>query len=423
MRKALAISVALLLSASLAFASGEQEQEEEGGPQEITFWTISLEATFSDYIEGLIDEFEEMHDDVTVEWVDVPIGDMETRITTAAASGDMPDVVNLNPEFAQQLAEYGVLADMNEYASDVKDDFYSGTWEASELDGVAFGLPWYITASVMFYNEELFEEAGLPVESPETFEEALETARTIHEETGAYGYMTILSEQFIMEELEKMGIRLFNEDYTEAQFATDEVLEMVDTYAGLIEDGVMPQDALTEGAGEAIQLYSSGELAMFQGGTSQAGMIEENSESVYDVTGVGPQPISEGGKSNIAVMNVGVAEESQYRDTAIEFAKFVTNFDNQLAFAEEAGTIIPPNRGATDESFFQADGSDDANTQARVESAEQIPDGEVIFRPVSNWGEIRDAFIEAFGQAVAGDGDPEELLEEAEEIANGYLEE
>lgn len=419
MKEALSLSVILLLSASLVFAGGAQEEPE--GPEEITFWTISLSPWFDDYIEDLIDDFEDMHGNVTVDWVDVPFGDIETRVTTAAASGDMPDVVNLNPEFAQQLAEFGVLADMNEHAADVKDDYYTGTWEASELDGVAFGLPWYITASVMYYNQELFDEAGLPVESPETYEQALEAARTVHEETGAYGYMTILSEQFIMEELEKMGIRLFNADYTEAQFATDEVLSMVDVYAGLIEDGIMPQDALTEGTGEAIQLYSSGELAMFQGGTTHARMIEDNSEPVYNVTGVGPQPISEGGKSNIAVMNIGVAEDSAHRDTAVEFAKFITNLDNQLAFAEESGTIIPSNRGATDDPFFQADGSDDANTLARVESALQIPEGEVIFRPISNWGEIRDAFIEAFGQAVAGDGDPETLLQNAEETANRHL--
>ncbi len=419
MKKALAISVVLLLSASFVFAGGAQEEPE--GPEEITFWTIQLSPTFDDYIENLIADFEDMHGDVTVDWVDVPFGDIETRITTAAASGDMPDVVNLNPEFAQQLAEFGVLVDMNEHAADVKDDFYPGTWEASELDGVAFGLPWYITASVMFYNQELFEEAGVPVESPRTFEEAIEVARTVHEETGAYGYMTILSEQFIMEELEKMGIRLFNEDYTEARFASDEVLEMVDVYAELIEDGVMPRDALTEGTGEAIQLYSAGELAMFQGGTTHARMIEDNSEAVYNVTGVGPQPLSEGGKSNIAVMNIGVAEDSAHRETALEFAEFVTNLENQLAFAEEAGTVIPPNRGATDDPFFQADGTDDANTLARVESAGQIPEGEVIFRPLSNWAEIRDTFIEAFGQAVAGDGDPEELLQLAEETANRHL--
>ncbi len=419
MKKALALSSVFLLSASLVFAGGAQEEPD--GPEEITFWTIQLSPDFDDYIENLIADFEDQHGDVTIDWVDVPFGDIETRITTAAASGDMPDVVNLNPEYAQQLAEFGVLADMNEYAADVKDDFYPGTWEASELDGVAFGLPWYITASIMFYNEELFEEAGLPVESPETFEDALEVARTVHEETGAYGYMTILSEQFIMEELEKMGIRLFNEDYSEARFASDEVLEMVDVYASLIDDGVMPRDSLTEGTGEAIQLYSSGELAMFQGGTTHSRMIEDNSQEIYEATGVGPQPISEGGKSNMAVMNIGVAEDSPHRDTAIEFAKFVTNMENQMAFAEESGTTIPPNRGATDDAFFQASDDDSANTLARVESALQIPEGEIIFRPISNWGEIRDAFIEAFGQAVAGDGDPETLLQDAEDTANNYL--
>lgn len=421
MKKVLTALLVLFLAGTLAFAGGSAEQEEPEGPQEITFWTIQLSPTFDDYIEGLIEDFESRHDDVTVEWVDVPFGDIETRVTTAAASGDMPDVVNLNPEYAQQLAEFDVMVDMNEAAEDVRDDYYDGTWDASVLDGTAFGLPWYVTTSIMFYNQEIFDEAGLPNESPETFEEAIEAARTITEETGTYGYMTILSEQFVMEELEKMGIRLFNDDYSEARFASDEVIEMAGIYSDLIDEGVMPSDALTEGTGTAIQLYSAGELAMFQGGTSHARMIEENSQEVYDVTGVGPQPLGEGGRSNIAVMNVGVAQDSDYVDTAVEFAKFVTNSDNQVTFAEEAGTIVPSTVGTTDEEFFQASDDASAGELARAESADQVPEGSIIFPPMENWSEIRDIFLESFSRSVAGEGDPEELMQEAEQEANSLL--
>jgi putative chitobiose transport system substrate-binding protein len=39
-----------------------------------------------------------------VRWVDIPWADMQSKILTAVAAGTAPDVVNLNPDFAAQLA-------------------------------------------------------------------------------------------------------------------------------------------------------------------------------------------------------------------------------------------------------------------------------------------------------------------------------
>ncbi len=430
------LSFALLIAAIAvvgAFATGTQEgtgsgtsAEQSGSEQqEITFWTMSLSPAFDDYINGVIDDFESQNPNVSVKWVDVPWGDMETKILTAAASDSMPDVVNLNLPFSQKLAQNDLLVDMEQAAADAKSQYFEGTWNASTYGDVVFGVPWYITTNMIYYNEALFEEAGIdPDDPPDNFEELREYARAIKGETGAYGYMTFFNDQFIMEELERMGIRLFNSDFTKARFNTQAVRDAVAYYRSMLEEGLIPSQTLTSksGTGEAIQLYSSGELAMFFGGTSHARMIRENSEAVYENTGVGPQIVGNDGKRNIAVMNIAVPKSTSAQDAAIDFATFITNNENQVAFAEEAGSIVPSTRKALDDPFFsESDGT--ASTEARIMSAQEVADGSVIFPPIQNWPEIRDAFINAFQRAVAGEGEPAELLARAEREANELLSE
>ena len=416
-------AVLLLSVAAVLPLSAGGGNEEATGDQEITFWTMSLSPRFDPYINSVIQQFEADTPGVTVNWVDVPWGDMETRVLTAAASDSLPDVINLNLPFSQQLAQNDLLVNMAVAAADVRDDYFDGTWAASTYGDVVFALPWYITTNMIFYNRALFEAAGLdPDTPPETFDQLLQYARRIRSATGAYGYMTFFNDQFIMEELERKGVRLFNADFTEARFASADVLEAVEFYRTMLDEGLIPAETLTSqsGTGEAIQLFSAGELAMFFGGTSHARMIQENSQEVYANTAVGPQIIGSGGRRNIAVMNVAVPEASGAREAAIAFATFLTNNENQVVFAEDAGAIVPSTRGALDEPFFsQSDGT--AATAARIMSAQEVAQGTVIFPPIQNWPEVRDAFITAFARAVAGDGDPADLLTEAQTTANGLL--
>jgi hypothetical protein len=52
--------------------------------------------------------------------------------------------------------------------------------------------------------------------------------------------MPILSNQAAMEEMEQAGIRLFNDDFTKAQFSNREVISIVKIYKDMIERNVIP---------------------------------------------------------------------------------------------------------------------------------------------------------------------------------------
>ncbi len=419
----LVVAISILVTTGL-FAQGSNETT-SNQKKTVTFWTMSLSPSFDDYLNGVIEEFETQNTNVEINWIDVPWGDTETRVLTAATSNTLPDVINLNLPFSQKLAQNDLLVNMNEKASDVKDDYFEGCWEASTYNGKVFALPWYITSNMVYYNKALFEQAGLdPNTYPTTFDELYSYAKQIHDKTGAYGYMTFFQDQFIMEELERMGIRLFNENFSKAQFNTPQVIAAANYYKKMLDEKLIPSETITSksGTGEAIQLYSTGELAMFFGGTSHARMIKDNSQEIYNETGVAPQIIGENGKSNIAVMNIVVPKSSKVLDEALAFSKFLTNNTNQVKFAKAAGAIVPSTKDSLKDDFFSVS-DNTAATEARIMSAKEVSRGTMIFPPMQNWTEIRDAFIEAFAKAATGNGDASQLLQAAQDKANSFLSE
>ena len=88
--------------------------DQQSGQQEVEFWTMQLQPKFTDYFDQLIADFEAANPDVDVVWVDVPWADMQSKILTAVSAGTAPDVVNLNPDFASQLASRNAWLHLDE---------------------------------------------------------------------------------------------------------------------------------------------------------------------------------------------------------------------------------------------------------------------------------------------------------------------
>src|SRR5690625_2665303 len=111
MKKSLIGLLAILLVALLSACSDAEGSSD--GKKEIVFNTMELSPTFDDYINGMIESFEEENPDVKVVWEDVPASNIEQKTLTEASSGNMSDVVNLNPRFTKRLAGEGALLNMD----------------------------------------------------------------------------------------------------------------------------------------------------------------------------------------------------------------------------------------------------------------------------------------------------------------------
>ena len=82
------------------------------GGTEINFWSLDLAPKFNDTIEAVIAAWEGQHPGMSVRWTDVPWAQVERKLLAAVFARTAPDLVNLNPPFAANLASKGGLLDL-----------------------------------------------------------------------------------------------------------------------------------------------------------------------------------------------------------------------------------------------------------------------------------------------------------------------
>jgi len=398
---------------------GGAAEGEVGG--EITFQTLQLKPTFNDYINGVIRDFEEQNPGTSVRWVDIPFEGASQKVIADASADQLPDVINLNPDFALQLAEQDAFVNMDEAAADVKGDYVEGAWSAFDFPRTEGGvaLPWYLSTELTMYNAEHFGEAGLdPNDPPETLDDLFEYARTIAEETDHYGMHPALENRLLMD-LPKLGVPITNEDATEATFNTPEAVAYVEALVSMYEDGVLPPDSVTQTHQDEINAYQAGQISLFPSGPNFLPIIEENAPEIARSTRVGPQWEGEGGMVGMSAMGVLVPRSSDNQATAMEFAKFVTNAENQLAFSKVV-PILPSTTSSLEDPYFTDVQGNDQEAQARRISAEQIKNAQVL-PPSAVSEEFNQVLVDNVQAAMLGELSPEEAMSRAEEQANAVL--
>lgn len=394
----------------------EQVSDKEGKMEgEITFWTLSLSPTFDDYLNGVIDSFEKENTGVKVAWQDIPFDQAEQQTLAAASAGNLADVVNLNTDFLKKLGALGALVNMDEAASDVKDDYFEGAWNAGKVNGTAYAIPWYLSNSVMLYNKELLKKAGFD-NPPATDEEAWEMSKTIHEKTGAYGNTVgDIHLYFPMN-----GIPLVSEDGTKAAFNTPEALEKIKFFKEKYDEGLIPDEMLLSQA-NVPEWYAQEKLAWWQTGPQLFRQVKDLSPEVYDKSDAAPAILGSLGKSSMAVMNVAISAKSKNQDAAVAFAKYITNGKNQLEFCKIVSILPSVIEAAEDEFFTKGEDSDDPAEKGKYYSAQQLENAEDFFVPVENISQINKVVNEEFHKVMLDNKDPQKALDDAEKQVNDLL--
>jgi putative chitobiose transport system substrate-binding protein len=350
------------------------------GVQEVEFWTMQLQPEFTDYFNTLITDFESQNPNIKVRWVDVPWGDMQSKILTAVSAGTAPDVVNLNPDFASQLASKNAWLPLGDRIADTDKALYlDKIWDANTLNGTTFGLPWYLTTRVTLYNQKLFEAAGITT-PPTTYAELATVAQQIKEKTGKYAFfISFVPEDAadVLQSFVQMGVPLVDE-MGKAAFNTPEGKAVFQYWTDLYQQELLPREVLTQGHRRAVELYQAGETAILAAGGEFLSTIEKNAPDIAAVTACGPQITGETDKKNVAVMNLVIPQSSDIPDAALKFALFVTNDANQLSFAK-AADVLPSTTAALADSYFTTIPAEASPVEiARSVSAEQMADAAVL---------------------------------------------
>ncbi|MEM0981314.1 MAG: sugar ABC transporter substrate-binding protein [Cyanobacteria bacterium P01_H01_bin.58] len=403
-RFSLFVAIGVLLSWLISCGNPAPTSHADDGRQEVEFWTMQLQPDFTDYFNTLITEFEAANPDITVRWVDVPWADMQSKILTAVSAGTAPDVVNLNPDFASQLAGKKAWLPLDEaVAADEKGLYLEKIWGASTLEDTSFGLPWYLTTRIALYNTEIFDAAGV-TSPPQTYAELAAVAQQIKETTGKYAFfISFVPEDAgdVLQSFVQMGVTLVDEDGS-AAFDTPEGRAVFQYWTDLFQQELLPREVLTQGHRRAVELYQAGETAILAAGAEFLSTIEKNAPDIAAATASAPQITGDTGKKNVAVMNLVIPRSTDVPDAALKFALYVTNDANQLSFAK-AANVLPSTVSALADGYFTNPPADAAPvTLARSVSAGQMQDAEVLIPAMEDVKTLQKAIYTNLQAAMLG---------------------
>lgn len=200
MKKLLALILALCLAFSLAACGGtpsssspapsssgsEPASESDSGEltEEVTLKIANyalLEEGYTAFWEGVKTGFEDKYPNITIEWITAPYGEIVNQVINMAGGGDKVDMIFGEIGWIPTLQDAGLTVPVTDVLTEeYLSDFYDSVLDGCKIDGEIYGLPMYTSPYVLYYNKDLFEQAGLdPNAPPTTYDEMLEMAEKL----------------------------------------------------------------------------------------------------------------------------------------------------------------------------------------------------------------------------------------------------
>ncbi len=203
---------------SVADASAAEE-DQTYDPVTIQFWN-SWTGSDGEVLTELVEKFNETNKwNITVE-MDIS-SDFNSQFFTAMAADAGPDMIltwsALKYNFTDQLTS---IDDIWEKTDLKKENFMNTYLEATSQEDTLYGIPFQLTKYCMFWNKDLFQNAGLDPETPPaSYDDWLQYAEKITDESShVYGsgldYSNIAAMSTIMQ---MFGGLMVDQDHLESQ--------------------------------------------------------------------------------------------------------------------------------------------------------------------------------------------------------------
>lgn len=265
------------------------------------------------------------------------------KVVSQMAAGNSPDIGRIAESYMPTLISKGQVVDLTEY---IKNDFdmsqyYEKTFENSAyVDGHYYGVPSGLNNYLMYYNKDLFDEAGIPYPSadwdnPSSFEEIAEMARKLTKETEngkQFGFYT----GPYMAEIGMFSTSLGGNNVFDANgnpSINDETSKQIYRwFDGMLrEDQSMPRPTDTA-IMSAFDMFTNGRLAMIVDGTWWLGSI--GAIEGFNV-GIAAVPGAEGGSAYTSqfVDSFVIYEGCENKDAAWKAIKAIVSQEGFEALA------------------------------------------------------------------------------------------
>lgn len=365
-------TVSLLAAGLTACTGGEEPPAEEPAESDaapageawegvddgtvLTLWTrapLELQANL------LVEAYNSTHEN-QVELTITPNDDYVARVGAAAGSGDLPDLFAADIVYVPNWTQAGLFSDITDRIDSLPfvADINPAHIDAGTYDGVKYVLPFVHDLSVMFWNKDLYREAGLdPEQGPTTLAEFKEQALAIQalDKEGVYGTYfggncggCNVFTWFPM--IWASGEDVMNADGTEALLDSDVAQEVFTTWRDLWEAGAVAPGSRDETGATWVGPFQEGNIGVMP----YPATLLATADQTVDV-GLGGIPGIDGGVSTfIGGDGVGISKDSEVTDQAWNFLAWLMSEDAQVGVLARNGDV-GARTDLTDNEFSSAD--------------------------------------------------------------------
>ena len=333
-KTAVAAGILALGAMAMLAGCGGGDKAAADGKTHIRFATWDV-AEDVDRQQALVDKFNESQDQIEVT-LEAYGSDFDTKISAGMGSGDAPDVMYMwnYPSYYEGLEPLDSYIEKE--GEDYKANFYETLWDYISMNDSIYGIPVGFTTHTLFYNKDIFAEAGLEEPTDEwTWDDLMEAAKTINDKTGKEGFAFQMKPDpydFEMYLWSNGTAYCDAEGNLEGNLNSDASKEVFQMFQDMEKDGYA---VATEAA--PTDEFRAGNVAMFIYGSWSINTFNEDGLN-YGVVKI---PSFAGKGDSISILSssgLSISKDSENKDAAWEFVKFWTNED---ANKERIGLELP----------------------------------------------------------------------------------
>jgi sn-glycerol 3-phosphate transport system substrate-binding protein len=393
------------------------------------YYPVAVDAPIAKILEGYAETFHTENPDITVEPVfSGGYTDVKTTIqTTIEGGGEPPALAVMLATDLYDLINGDYIIPLDDYINAMPDaqaylnDFYPAFLANSRYDGKIWSIPFQRSVVVLYYNQDLFDEAGLqPPTSWETWAEAArQLTRREGDQVTRWGieYPSEWPYWLFQPLAIGNGQNILADSDTTVYFNDPKVIEAVQFYIDLSQKYNATPEGVQALWGQAPSDFASGQTAMIvHSSGSLAGILNQADFNVGVMPVAGKDEGSFAtvpGGGNLYILK-GAPKEQQ--DAAWKFIEFLTQPENVADFSIATG-YIAGRQSAYDTPAMQ-DYAGEVPQATTIRDALQYAGAELS---VQNLGEVRDIFHKYLQAAFNGEMSPADAMAAAQAEADEAL--
>jgi multiple sugar transport system substrate-binding protein len=310
----------------------------------VRFWSVGREAETA---RDLVQEFMRNHPDIQVEVQQLPWTAAHEKLLTAYAGEALPDLCQLGNTWVPEFEALNALEPLDPFiarSSLPLDDYFPEFLNANRIDGVLYGVPWYVDTRLLYYRRDLLAQAGFDA-PPTNWSEWTEMLGAIKKMVGARRYSILLPlnefEQLLVMALQQPS-ELLRDNGRYGNFRSADFRRALEYFYGMFERDWAPRMTNTQ-ISNVWDEFGNGLFSFYMSGPWNIAEFQKRlPPALKDAWMTAPMPGPNGpGVSSAGGASLVIFKTSQLKEQAWQLAQYLSSVDEQRRFYQRTGDLPP----------------------------------------------------------------------------------